>query len=454
VNNQGKMHSQISLITAFRFLFHGRWATRIITIILSSFAFMLFSIGSMGFTTGYTDYMTRALLNYYSDKSYVCFWINGGVAFSEDEINSFENTLQTELIYTCNEIEGYSWTNYLGSYNLETVFRYVDCYSYNSCIAGSEENYRAMGFELLGGRFPSAENEIAITENYYAAFQQFGYRDGDEIVSVKTYDDMLNRLIGSYSYNFETRTEERVGTEYTIVGVVDTFHRNVIEDKEGITPSGRLLLSAESKTKESVNLMYMTENVHDYKTLRKAVELSFFYREEYGKESGKWDGDRVNFYASVYDTTIASSKGEVRLYAAVLGAAGVFFGIFAALLNGHLTTLSIEGKRKKVGILRSMGADKKTIWRVFLVDVLFAGACIFVVALCMTCGVYFGWLRAWMSARSYGVTPCVLSGWTVLILAAICFGVPLISSLLPLHKFFKKSIVENISGNESRQKKR
>ena len=41
----------------------------------------------------------------------------------------------------------------------------------------------------------------------------------------------------------------------------------------------------------------------------------------------------------------------------------------------------------------------------------------------------------------------VFTGWTVLILAGLSFGVPILCSLVPLRKFLKKSIVDNISGN-------
>jgi len=148
------------------------------------------------------------------------------------------------------------------------------------------------------------------------------------------------------------------------------------------------------------------------------------------------------------DVCLAMDEDKIISYCCLI--VGAFFCIFAVLLNGHLTTLSIHAKERKIGILRAMGTDKWTVTQIIWVDVLLCALGTFILALCMLLWVYYGFFLNMFVGCPY----FVFNGWTVLILAAICFGVPLLSSLLPLHKFFKKSIVENISGNESRHKKR
>jgi len=103
-----------------------------------------------------------------------------------------------------------------------------------------------------------------------------------------------------------------------------------------------------------------------------------------------------------------------------------------------------------VGILRSMGADRGTILKVFLTEVLFTAMAIFLVALVLSLTLYYSVIMPWTTIESFGVSFAVYNGWTVLILAAVCYFVPFLSAIVPLMLFFKKPIVANISGETKR----
>ena len=51
----------------------------------------------------------------------------------------------------------------------------------------------------------------------------------------------------------------------------------------------------------------------------------------------------------------------------------------------------------------------------------------------------------------YGVSRMVLNGWNILFLAGLSFIVPFLCTIVPIKKFLKQSIVDNISGNLSKR---
>ena len=130
----------------------------------------------------------------------------------------------------------------------------------------------------------------------------------------------------------------------------------------------------------------------------------------------------------------------------------LFFGVISVILCWYLTTASLKFKEKAFGVLRSVGAGERCVRQIALTEIAFLAVCIFLLALVLTAGLYFGFLNApsavwYVAANAPHPTRFIFTGWTVLILAVLSFGVPLPCSVVPLRKFLKKSIVENISGN-------
>ena len=51
----------------------------------------------------------------------------------------------------------------------------------------------------------------------------------------------------------------------------------------------------------------------------------------------------------------------------------------------------------------------------------------------------------------YGFSRLILNGWNILFLAGLSFIVPFLCTIVPIKKFLKQSIVDNISGNLSKR---
>ena len=124
-----------------------------------------------------------------------------------------------------------------------------------------------------------------------------------------------------------------------------------------------------------------------------------------------------------------------------LGAvSGAFFGIFAVLLCWHLMTSMLAVQRIKIGILRSLGAGEKDVIKIVLLFAFILSVFTFLLSLAFTLAGYYGFLYPAFYTPKWGVSEFFFTGWTVLILAGLSFGVPILCSLVPLRKFLKKSI--------------
>ena len=192
----------------------------------------------------------------------------------------------------------------------------------------------------------------------------------------------------------------------------------------------------------------------DYDLARTCVDLSLEMLDEYLEQYP--DLDEYNVRVGVFpitdfvDVTIITSykfwghKNSIIFIGAV---AGGFFGIFAALLCWHQMTSMLAVQRIKIGILRSLGAGEKDVVKIVLLFAAILSFFTFLLAIGFTLAGYYGFLYPAFYTPKYGVSEFVLNGWNFLVLAGLSFGVPLLCSVVPLRKFLKKSIVDNISGN-------
>ena len=132
-------------------------------------------------------------------------------------------------------------------------------------------------------------------------------------------------------------------------------------------------------------------------------------------------------------------------------AAGLVFGIFAMLLCGYLMSSSLALKKRNYGVLRSLGAGEADVKRIMLFELLLLSACIFIMGLAFTLIGYYAFLEPLFYVDMFKICILQLNGWNILILLALSFLVPLLCTVMPLRRFLKKPIVDNITGNREKK---
>ena len=359
----------------------------------------------------------------------------------------------------------------------------------------------ALGVEVLAGRYPQSVHEIAVSEAVFDDFRRNGYvdnsanmiyldkgrlpdgtlhhdpstgeiapespggstdllepYDGDvftgyhffglgncgERETIESYDDLLGKEIVLYG-NLETGVLDESGAyPAKIVGILDTSALQA----EGLR--GAILSEAWRERflegRDDLCTELLAPPVTSMRKARELVSLTQELLEEYLQEHSVVSNVRLGA-APVSDLIDPSPQFNDEFSILVIGlGAGVLFGVFSVLLCWHLTTSSLNLKKRKIGVLRALGAGDADVGRIVLFEALIVAICSFALALLLSLGVFYGSLQPLTYMAQFGVSMLNFTGWNVLILAVLSFTVPFLSTLVPLKKFLKKPVVENITG--------
>lgn len=363
----------------------------------------------------------------------------------------------------------------------------------------------ALGVEVLAGRYPQSVHEIAVSEAVFDDFRRNGYvdnsanmiylekgrlpdgtlhhdpatgeiapespggstdllepNDGDvftgyhffglgncgERETIESYDDLLGKEIVLYG-NLETGVLDESGIYSTmIVGILDTSALQ----SEGL--SGPVFSEEWREVflegHDDLCTEMIAPPVQSVREARELVELTLELLEGYLQEHSVMSSLQLGVVPVTDLIDFNPQFNNERLIFTVGGGAGLLFGIFSILLCWHLTTSSLNLKKRKIGVLRALGAGEADVRRIVLFEALIVAICSFLLALLLSLGVFYGGLQPLTYMAQFGVSMLNFTGWNVLILAVLSFGVPILCSLVPLKRFLQKPIVENISGNLSK----
>ena len=366
-------------------------------------------------------------------------------------------------------------------------------YSVSDVTVGSEATYDDLNYRLLAGRYPEAVNEIAVSEEIYEMFAWGGYVDAiaegcytlqeftfvfekyeayawdDNVIppeeageKIDSYDDLLGKTLANYELQEENSNErhETMPDEVVIVGIVEMENRPAWPRRYPQPSYFSGILRSEAWRQEQIaaDKLYAEALVarnfnNSEQVVRDAVSLTLELSE---LARPRFEGLTPYVDLNVGAYTVSSLVDHIvdsNLYILILIVCGigVVFLIFSILLNAHLMTSLMSMKRKQIGVLRALGGSERRVRAIYLTGTAVLGLCIFLLSLVFTVAVLYGFWQEMWEFSSFGVSPFVFNGWNVLILAVLSFAVPLLSALVPLKRFFKKSIVDNISGENPKK---
>ena len=498
------MKSKLSFKTAFRFAMLGKFSTKFWTIFLCAFSFALVGLATTGVFYNESKVLASALLYYMENeepKLEFCYF--DSIAQEWCIPLKWVERIQEETGLDFVQRYDYSLSEEMGAF----IYGDDNLSMYAYLLSGTPQAYRDCGAKLVAGKFPEEMDEVAITLEQFEAFQRCGYAYNiHQFVHIEDgvlhtdlpfeFDEERQRYkyyYGGAAYSIDVDEEgwfyikadpaemqkietyeDIIGKELVVMGDPETGRMG----NEGIYPlrisgivdlaeahigfSKRYLALHSVAWRETFwptlkdKVRYMTQvPAVDHDLARTCADLTLEMIDEY-VEIYPEARDRnlisvgVEGITGLVDPTLpnyynfwAGHKAYVFLGAV----SGAFFGIFAVLLCWHLMTSMLAVQRIKIGILRSLGAGEKDVIKIVLLFAFILSVFTFLLSLAFTLAGYYGFLYPAFYTPKWGVSEFFFTGWTVLILAVLSFGVPLLCSIVPLRKFLKKSIVDNISGN-------
>ena len=279
---------------------------------------------------------------------------------------------------------------------------------------------------------------------------------------IDSYEGLLGKTLANYELKEENRQTEHetMPDEVVIVGIVDMEDRPAWPRRYPQPSYFSGILRSEAWRQEQIaaDKLYaealVARNINDsVDVVQDAVSLTLELSE---LARPRFEGLTPYVDLNVGAYTVSSLADHIvdsNLYILILIVCGigVVFLVFAVLLNAHLITAIMEMKRKQIGVLRALGGSEGRVRAIYLTGTAVLELCIFLLSLIFTVAVFYGFWQEMWKFSSFGVSPFVFNGWNVLILAVLSFAVPLLSALVPLKRFFKKSIVDNISGENPKK---
>lgn len=287
-------------------------------------------------------------------------------------------------------------------------------------------------------RLPETDEEIAITDIRASMFIRFGYRDENgDVEQISTPDDLIGRKLGEFSicgvYSTEIDTEifgqyadRTYVTDETnfFYGLANGAQNSVLT--YGFVREGFLVRRQSDAAPQAVLLDLSGDFVRD-RALLDALNYS---------ADGKTYS--VNLQSAVSELVSLASMFKADLLLPFMICAAVF-SVFAALLMMNFLTVTLDFKKRELGILRALGARRKDVLNICLVESLIIAAIEFALSLIVVC-------FACLIVNKINFVALFNVGFLeVLTMLLLCFGVAALATVIPVTRITGKKPVDIIS---------
>lgn len=120
----------------------------------------------------------------------------------------------------------------------------------------------------------------------------------------------------------------------------------------------------------------------------------------------------------------------------------IVFAVFSTLLLSNFISLSISNKKKKIGILRAVGAREGDVFKIFIAESLTIVIICSILALVVTAFVCYALNSSIL--EQFGFAILVITFPTILLIFIIVILVAIFATLLPVLKIARKKPVDTI----------
>lgn len=349
----------------------------LVLILLSMFGFSLM-VGALKFTT-WEPYDLQHKVLEREGKVIVSLSpeiidYGNGIAREEPKYFSLEDVEEFKCVYGDENVICVSnFNERSAAENFRTLTDRERIY-FNHNICGkavlSEKDFKAHGLELLAGSYPNEEwgkYDIAVSEHIYEIYSFTGFTyDGYEKIEINSYEDLIGKKVGGM-----------YGDKYTIRGIINTnFDRVDFERIKNFALGQSDVFSLDLKKefdtysqKGFSNLMFMSPHYDEMPNEYPYVILNYD-REMLDKSDlfyKVFEEDKYVF-CDHYSQVLTHQSEVTGDFGWKMIAISFVAILFAVILFANFITVSIQDKIKQIGILRAIGATRKQISTIFVVQ--------------------------------------------------------------------------------------
>ncbi|MCL2061276.1 MAG: ATP-binding cassette domain-containing protein [Firmicutes bacterium] len=286
-------------------------------------------------------------------------------------------------------------------------------------------------------RLPQNFTEIALTDFRADYFIKHGYLSPEgALLPIATPDDLIGLSLGDFTITGVFSTD--IQYQHLFNHKLEAIRSRPIESARfsslcfSFVASGyRAHVTGQEDL--SFNLASVRLSGNLYKDLRMVNAIL-----ESRDNTDGFGGVFTTSIHSIYSGHANRAKGFIAnmwLPALILG---VIFIIISIVMTLNFLTVSFDYRKRTFGILRALGASKKCVLSIFILETLLITTVSFAAAICGICI-----LAAVMNAV-FAIPLFIFGVLPVLILIVLSFGISFLAAIAPLKRFVRLSAVDMI----------
>ena len=412
----------------------------VMTIILSTIAFTLFGVASTMATTDLQSMVTSSVFDNKVDTAFYkktnqagilsgLFSTDSNAPLSSEEVQKIRNDSGIDL--RGEEKKRVAFSNNASYSN--TVY---DPNVYG-LVKADQDYFNSVGFTFTLGGMPVNDSDIVITKYIYESLLDSGVATEADIIGKKSLDNA-----------------------YTICGVLDTKY-DIQSIKAKVTekaPTATQIISMLNNDRQfSFHSVGFVKNevtphavigkmpVGNYFGVSKAVAA---YINSYKQVKSRLEnGDSSAYYMKLCNSIVTECETIDMLFGVLSGVFtgfGVATAFFAALLFYNFISISINNKRREIGILRAVGARGWDVFKIYLSEAGIITAINILLALTFTFLISFAVNNAVRSGLAFSITVLMPGIIPIALIFGVAIGSAFISSFLPTFRLAHQKPVDAI----------
>ncbi len=438
----------------------------VMTILLSTIAFSLFGSSAALSNFNKIDATISAAKNEKLSSFALSYTEKGSTSISSSRIEEIEKEGGAKL-YAVSNVEG---TLPVPSGESGDAFH---LHRFSGAITCSDSLLEDFSYTIVSGSLPKAEDEIMISLYAYYSYADLGigsskassdYVAPEEVSYEKVVGTSISLTTSNASGEYSMKTCKITGifdsklpegflsyrkkpAELTSKDENFTYYASLLQAQNchNVVVLGRGDSGSSSPSgKASTNLLVAFGG--DEAKLRSF--LKYYFQKADETMYLDWESaEEGTYYLVINDAKIATvitTSTVLVVLTKVFLYVGIAMAVFSLLLFYNFISISINNKKREIGILRAVGAKKIDVFKVFYSEAFLIAMANFILSTALTAYITFSVNASFRSELSVPFGVMNMNFYTVLMLLAISLGASILSASLPVIRLANKKPIDAI----------